>query len=562
MSPERQPLSVRTRCITFAFWALAVIVLVNLHWLHLWGLPLVRPIGYAAILIFCLLVLGLVNARLWQAPGTPGALIVATLASYLVIGVVASLVADAERSADLGKDILRQGFFFLVLLAAALGGRAVLERIGIEALLKGVLAILTASGLVIVASPVLRALGVLPLYRLPFRLTGAFTDPNEAGFIGCMTGVLALAFLCNGGSRKRTYLGLTVGCAAVLVSLSRTASLVFAVIAVLFFWSNGRGRRQPMICYLLVASLIGGAHWTPLLSEVKHKYSLAHYTRFTDLRNNPGLSRDCAILLAVRDTLAGDGTLNWSDAVPLGSWEGVALHRAPARVVALQLTKKNLSGRIPPALGGLDQLVALRLDHNQLTGPIPPELGNLANLRKLLLNDNQLTGIVPTELKALDNLLVLRLAGNDLSSAVNDFDKIEQPRGGFLGMRPHLWKMGLKKSLESPIIGNGIGRLRNMEGAPLILHSGRLDDIHNLYLLLLGEAGIVPLSLYVLFLFFLLRLHWTAPKSLVRDAIVGWAVVMALFGMAFHHLLTMGAFAFLAGLSCALAVVREDGARI
>ena len=575
-SPERHPVSVRTRIIAFAFWTLAVMVLVNVHWLHLWGMPMVRPAGYAAILISCLLVLGLVNARLWQAPGTPGALLFAAIASYLVISVVALFVTDAKWQPDMGKDILRQAFFLLVLSGAILGGHALLKRIGIEALLKGVLAILTASCLVIVASPVLRDLGVLPIHRQPFRLTGTFTDPNDAGFIGCMTAVLALAFLCNGGQRKRAYLGLAAGFAAAFVSLSRTASLVFVAMSVLFLVSEGRGRRQPILFYLLVVGLIGGgAHWTPLLREVSG-YTPVHYTHFTALRNNPGLSRDYAILLAVRDTLAGDGTLNWSDAVPIGSWEGVRLDRVPTRVVALQLTEKNLSGRIPPELGGLDQLVGLSLNRNRLTGPIPPELGNLTNLgrlalsfnaltgpipaelgnllnlRELWLEENELTGTVPTQLKALDKLLVLSLRGNNFSGAVGFNNKVEQTNGGFVDHRLHLWKIGLEKSLESPIIGNGIGQLRNMDGALLSLHRGKLMNVHNLYILLVGEAGIVPLSLYLLFLFSLLRLHWTAPKSLVRDAIVGWAIVMALFSMAFHHLLTMGAFVFLAGLSCAL----------
>ena len=37
---------------------------------------------------------------------------------------------------------------------------------------------------------------------------------------------------------------------------------------------------------------------------------------------NTGLISDCETLLAVRDTLAGDATLDWSADVPIAEWEG------------------------------------------------------------------------------------------------------------------------------------------------------------------------------------------------------------------------------------------------
>ena len=569
-------------------------VLVNVHWLHLWGMPMVRPVGYAVILISCLLVLGLVNARLWQAPGTPGALIFAAIASYWVIGSVALFVTDVQWQPNMGRDILRQAFFFIVLLGAALGGRALLKRIGVEALLKGMLALLTASCLVIVASPVLRDLGVLPLYRLPFRFTGGFTDPNDAGFIGCITAVLALAFIINGQSRKRAYLGLTGGCAAVLVSFSKGASVALGVLSIFFLLANGLGRRHPILRYLPVLCL---GIIVFQRGEYLHKFNIYPDYSYNDFCSTVPLKksylgRDCAILLAVRDTLAGDVALNWNDSVPIPFWQGVELYWG---VVGLDLSRMELSGRIPPALGGLDQLVSLRLNHNRLTGPIPPELGNLANLRELRLAENELTGVVPAELKALDSLLVLSLEGNNFSTvsqaqAVSDTARAAPPvpgatkaasvfgppkhtrdikltvsgekiSYGMAASRPQLWKLGLKKIQESPIVGSGLGRLYYLEGG-LLNHNDRPAGVHNVYLLLVGEAGIVPLSLYLLFLFSLMRLLWTAPKSLVRDAIVGWAMVMAVFGIAFHHLLAMGAFVFLAGLSCAMAPVCEDEGKV
>ena len=55
---------------------------------------------------------------------------------------------------------------------------------------------------------------------------------------------------------------------------------------------------------------------------------------------NAGLVQDCAVLLSSRDTLAGTKTLNWSEEVPMASWDGVTLKRAPPRVSELNLQDK------------------------------------------------------------------------------------------------------------------------------------------------------------------------------------------------------------------------------
>ena len=134
--------------------------------------------------------------------------------------------------------------------------------------------------------------------------------------------------------------------------------------------------------------------------------------------SNPGLVTDCEALLAARDTLAGSGTLNWSGSTAIGSWDGVTVDGSPLRVTSLVLSDTQLTGTIPPELGGLASLAELSLGDNRLTGPIPSELSNLTNLRELWLNDNQLTGMTPAELGSLDNLEVLSLSGNELTGPI------------------------------------------------------------------------------------------------------------------------------------------------
>lgn len=102
-----------------------------------------------------------------------------------------------------------------------------------------------------------------------------------------------------------------------------------------------------------------------------------------------GLLADCALLLEVRDLLAGDAELNWRKATPIGAWRGVVLGGAPPRIVGLHLDGAGLRGRIPAQLAGLSRLESLRLDDNSLTGPIPAALGNLKNLGDLRLGVSQ-----------------------------------------------------------------------------------------------------------------------------------------------------------------------------
>ena len=180
-----------------------------------------------------------------------------------------------------------------------------------------------------------------------------------------------------------------------------------------------------------------------------------------DPLSNPGLVKDCEVLLVIRDTLAGDGSLLWNDKQVIDKWPGVSLarwgqeepesgiegskgtlqvrqlaihcHRAPVNGTlppqlgeltvlevlsipgCLEPGTSQLTGTIPLELGKLSNLRRLALHGNSLMGPIPPELGNLGSLTHLYLNDNNLSGIVPLELAGdgkRERVLLVRLGGN------------------------------------------------------------------------------------------------------------------------------------------------------
>ena len=144
---------------------------------------------------------------------------------------------------------------------------------------------------------------------------------------------------------------------------------------------------------------------------------------------DPGLADDCAVLLAVKDTLRGTATtLNWDADTAIADWYGITVSGTPLRVTRLHLDGRNsrtsigeliaLTGTIPVALGKLSQLENLSLSRHALTGPIPPELGNLTELTTLSLHGNQLTGSIPPELGYLSNLHSLYLRSNQLTGNI------------------------------------------------------------------------------------------------------------------------------------------------
>ena len=132
--------------------------------------------------------------------------------------------------------------------------------------------------------------------------------------------------------------------------------------------------------------------------------------------SDPGIVHDCEALLASRDTLSVDQSLNWDEDLPIDEWKGVEL--ADGRVVGLRMSSEGIVGTIPSELGSLANLQGLWLSGNRLTGGIPTELGNLSNLRWLDLYGNQLTGEIPPELGGLSNLTWLFLAANGLTGEI------------------------------------------------------------------------------------------------------------------------------------------------
>lgn len=423
----RRPRSPLDPFIAAAFWTLAVIILVNPRGIFPPGINAGMLVFAGLRVLGCLFLIGLVHVRLPQALGAHGALILGSMASYLVIGFFVSISTNAEELVYLyGYSLYwyvpEMAVSLVLILASALGAYAILERVGMQAFLRSMLMVLTASSTIVVFTPVLRGMGVLlPWQELRLvdsvRFSGAFWDPNSAGYIGCMTVALALAFLYNVRRPVLAYLALTAGFFAAVSSWSKTAILSLGVLLVFSLLWRGRGGRGAVLLGMGVIALTG--------------FFLVN----------------------------------------------------------------NL------------------------------DLGRLGIDAKHLVRFVSVVEVVT-------------------GSRLDDFT---------LSLRLFLWKVGLEHVRESPVVGHGLGRMYLMDRGIFTPSQGIVASVHNTYLLLIGEAGIVPLSLYLLYLFSLLRLHWTMPGSLARDAIVGWTIIIVLQGMAFHQLFEIGQYVLPGGVTCAMA---------
>ncbi|XP_062181315.1 leucine-rich repeat protein 1-like [Phragmites australis] len=127
------------------------------------------------------------------------------------------------------------------------------------------------------------------------------------------------------------------------------------------------------------------------------------------------------ILTAFRQGLeVPDGALDtWEpNLVNPCTWTRVTCDDDSNRVVRLDLSDLNLSGRLAPELGKLEQLQYMELARNNIQGPIPSEFGDLTNLISLDLYNNNISGPIPKTLGNLKSLKFLRIDHNRLTGPI------------------------------------------------------------------------------------------------------------------------------------------------
>ena len=393
---------------------MAAIVLLNVVWIPtLLGLDRAVTWLVAAALLSGQLFLVSLAFRfpLRRALGAPGWLIVAALASYLVIGAIMAIGVTPYPF----EDLLKYGYAIVTVMAAAVGGSLALRQAGIENLARGSLALLGATCILTVASPALDAVFTYT-HRADYRFRGVFTDPNDAGYVGCLA--VALALLSARRHRKLAGAVLGLGVGAIILSGSRTAILTLV----------------PVLLFFLL------------------------------------------------------------------------------------LTRRSFSAWL--VVAGVGSIITFVV-------------------------------IAPDRLPRVSEDYILQM---------QSVSKPFEPGGGAENNRLYLWRLSLSQIAESPVLGSGLGESFGLGGNDC---GGTIPvpcGPHNTYLLLLQEAGIVPLALFLLFLASLLWQRLRSGPSLAGNIAAGWGVIFTVYATAFHHLLYSPWYGFSIGLSCALMAYAAETA--
>ncbi|XP_060970676.1 MDIS1-interacting receptor like kinase 2-like [Cannabis sativa] len=145
-------------------------------------------------------------------------------------------------------------------------------------------------------------------------------------------------------------------------------------------------------------------------------------------------------------------------------------------ITVFNLSKCELSGFIPTAIGNLTNLTLLDLSENYFTGPIPTSLWSLNNLIILALYNNSLSGYIPPEIENLQLLSTFDVSNNQLSgvlssniSRLSNLERLSVFTNNFTGMIPSeignlkkLKRLDLSKNHLTGPIPTSLWNLRNL----------------------------------------------------------------------------------------------------
>ncbi|GAB4832727.1 hypothetical protein Ancab_006744 [Ancistrocladus abbreviatus] len=159
---------------------------------------------------------------------------------------------------------------------------------------------------------------------------------------------------------------------------------------------------------------------------------------------------------ALNDWLLPSSELNSpsSQEIQACSWSGVICNSNSTIVVALDLSRKHLSGEITGnQLNILTDLVHLNLSHNTFSGLLPLSIFNLTNLRTLDISRNSFSGSFPNGSSGLKRLVLLDAFSNSFSgplpaelSQIESLEVLNLAGSYFSGQIPS--EFGSFKSLE------------------------------------------------------------------------------------------------------------------
>lgn len=97
------------------------------------------------------------------------------------------------------------------------------------------------------------------------------------------------------------------------------------------------------------------------------------------------------------------------------SWSGIKCDKKASQVISLDLSKRNLSGRIPAEIRYLAHLHHLNLSSNSFDGPLPTSFFDLPYLRTIDINHNNFNSTFPDGISKLNFLTVFNAYSNSFT---------------------------------------------------------------------------------------------------------------------------------------------------
>ncbi len=102
--------------------------------------------------------------------------------------------------------------------------------------------------------------------------------------------------------------------------------------------------------------------------------------------------------------------------------------------------------------------------------------------------------------------------------------------------RVELWSIGLERISKTIPLGSGIGSFHRMEGSGHLDLEGNWLGVHNTFLMVLGESGLIPFLIFLGFLFVLIRTSLSGAYSLTM---AGFLVIFISDMFVTHGVLTL-----------------------
>ena len=331
--PARLPFPRATNINFVMFWVVAFMTLMNLPHL-VWIIVVIATgpgdgeIGITGVIRFialsCVLLAATARVLPMRAMGTPGFFFLATVALHSIIGTAVSMYHDVEFVPSGAQLFILFGMF--VVAVAASGVAETASRIGMDRLLRGVLAILVVASTSVLATP------AFELFEIVWTLTsrraeGSFTGPNHAAFVACLTVALASALIAWRGASVLPIVAICVAVLAIVVTASRSGMVMLALLVIMHICYGAKRHGAAVVPVILIAlavfaaigwlvvadpdlpfdvdlgrlAMLEGGRlplWQHALSMIRESPIVGHgIDTFTKMRGSPGdcLGTDCGV---------------------------------------------------------------------------------------------------------------------------------------------------------------------------------------------------------------------------------------------------------------------------